>query len=68
MGVIDEAAIDRLFLVSELSKHVCVQTKTRLISEHPGAVGSDWLTITPYRGETLEHAIKKFHQDLDLCR
>jgi hypothetical protein len=26
MGVIDEAAIDRLFLVSELTKHVCVNT------------------------------------------
>lgn len=25
MGVIDESAIDRLFLVSELSKHVCIQ-------------------------------------------
>ncbi|KAE9043751.1 hypothetical protein PR003_g3090 [Phytophthora rubi] len=26
MGVIDEGAIDRLYLVSELSKHVCVST------------------------------------------
>nr|CCA19932.1 guanylatebinding protein putative [Albugo laibachii Nc14] len=26
MGVIDETAIDRLFLVSELTKHVCVST------------------------------------------
>lgn len=26
MGVIDEGAIDRLFLVSELTKHVCVST------------------------------------------
>eukprot|EP00965_Chrysotila_dentata_P147085 4856462-Pleurochrysis_carterae.AAC.1 len=26
VGVIDEAALDRLFLISELSKHVCVQS------------------------------------------
>jgi hypothetical protein len=26
MGVLDEAAIDRLYLISELSKHVCVRT------------------------------------------
>jgi hypothetical protein len=25
MGVLDEAAIDRLYLISELSKHVCVR-------------------------------------------
>ncbi|GMG14781.1 unnamed protein product [Phytophthora fragariaefolia] len=28
MGVIDEGAIDRLYLVSELTKHVCVSTHT----------------------------------------
>lgn len=28
MGVIDEGAIDRLFLVSELTKHVCVSANT----------------------------------------
>jgi hypothetical protein len=28
MGVIDEGAIDRLYLVSELTKHVCVSTYT----------------------------------------
>ena len=27
MGVIDEAAIDRLFMVSELTKHVCVNSE-----------------------------------------
>jgi hypothetical protein len=29
MGVIDEAAVDRLFLVSELSKHISVQMKKK---------------------------------------
>ncbi|KAG7397812.1 hypothetical protein PHYBOEH_000193 [Phytophthora boehmeriae] len=33
MGVIDEGAIDRLYLVSELTKHVCAST-------HPAAVSS----------------------------
>lgn len=32
MGVIDETAIDRLFLVSELTKHVCVSTTDNDIS------------------------------------
>lgn len=36
MGVLDEAAIDRLYLISELSKHVCVRTDAAKAMQHSG--------------------------------
>ncbi|CAI5715558.1 unnamed protein product [Peronospora effusa] len=40
MGVLDEGAIDRLYLVSELTKHVCVSTHPCNMSASASAVGS----------------------------
>ncbi|TMW64495.1 hypothetical protein Poli38472_011375 [Pythium oligandrum] len=50
MGVIDEGAIDRLYLVSELTKHVCISADTQENKETPASRkpdddedgGGDW--------------------------
>ncbi|KAG8465171.1 hypothetical protein KFE25_012534 [Diacronema lutheri] len=41
MGVLDEAAIDRLYLISELSKHVCVRTDTAGAMRPAGVDGAE---------------------------
>lgn len=41
MGVIDEGAIDRLYLVSELTKHVCVSTHPTTGSSSANGFGSN---------------------------
>jgi hypothetical protein len=53
MGVIDEAAIDRLFLVSELTKHICVHTKS---SEEPAVdASSAGSSLDSTSNENLSH-------------
>ncbi|KAH7488052.1 Guanylate-binding protein 1 [Phytophthora ramorum] len=50
MGVIDEGAIDRLYLVSELTKHVCV-------SAHPSTAPSSNSTFGSAGTSTAESAL-----------
>ena len=41
MGVIDEAAIDRLYLIGELSKHICVASRSADDADADGGSGAE---------------------------